>query len=51
MVPYWAGILKKDNLHALQVSERGGELFCRDLGKRVSIAGKAALYLEGTISI
>lgn len=51
MVPYWACILKKDNLHALQVSERGGELFCRDLGKRVSIAGKAALYLEGTISI
>jgi PhzF family phenazine biosynthesis protein len=51
MGPYWADILKKDNLHALQVSERGGELFCRDLGKRVSIAGKAALYLEGTISI
>jgi PhzF family phenazine biosynthesis protein len=51
LVPYWAGILKKDNLHALQVSERGGELFCRDLGKRVSIAGKAVLYLEGTISI
>ena len=48
MVPYWAGVLKKNNLHALQVSRRGGELFCRDRGERVSIAGKAALYLEGT---
>ncbi len=51
LVPYWAGVLKKNNLHALQVSRRGGELFCRDRGERVSIAGEAALYLEGTISI
>lgn len=51
LAPYWARILKKKNLHALQVSKRGGELFCRDRGERVSIAGKAALYLEGTISI
>jgi len=51
LVPYWADVLGKKNLHALQVSRRGGELFCRDRENRVSIAGNAALYLEGTISI
>ena len=51
LVPYWASVLKKKNLHALQVSRRGGELFCEDRGKRVGIAGRAALYLEGAISI
>lgn len=51
LTPYWAGLLRKKELHALQVSARGGELFCRDLGERVNIAGRAVLYLEGTISI
>jgi PhzF family phenazine biosynthesis protein len=51
LVPYWARLLKKNSLHAIQVSRRGGELFCQDRGKRVKIAGEAALYLEGAISI
>ena len=51
LVPYWARRLDKPELHALQISPRGGELFCEDRGDRVSIAGRAVLYLEGTISI
>jgi PhzF family phenazine biosynthesis protein len=51
LIPYWASVLKKKVLCAIQVSRRGGELFCQDLGERVVIAGKAVLYLEGTISI
>jgi PhzF family phenazine biosynthesis protein len=51
LVPYWATVLGKKELHALQVSKRGGELFCRHAGERVTISGKAALYLEGTITI
>lgn len=51
LIPYWAKILGKKTLHARQVSKRGGELFCEDRGERVRIAGKAVLYLEGTISI
>ncbi len=51
LIPYWAEILGKKDLHALQVSKRGGELFCVARGNRVRIAGKAVLYLEGTISI
>jgi PhzF family phenazine biosynthesis protein len=48
LVPYWAGRLGKDVLHARQLSRRGGELFCRHLGDRVAIAGRAAPYLAGT---
>ena len=51
LIPYWAERLGKDMLHALQVSPRGGELFCRyDKGKgRVRIGGRSVTYLEGTI--
>lgn len=51
LIPYWAKILKKKELHAFQVSERGGEIFGIDNGDRVSIAGRAVQYLEGTITI
>jgi PhzF family phenazine biosynthesis protein len=51
LVPYWSKALGKKQLHARQVSKRGGELFCRDRGERMTIAGKAVLYLEGKIII
>lgn len=51
LVPYWAGVLQKSRLHARQISKRGGELFCVHAGERVKIAGQAALYLEGTITV
>ena len=51
LVPYWARVLGNQDLHAFQVSKRGGELFCRDRGERVTIAGKAVLYLEGKVTI
>ena len=51
LIPYWAHALQKNELHALQVSKRGGELFCIHAGARVKIAGRAALYLEGTITL
>jgi PhzF family phenazine biosynthesis protein len=51
LVPYWARRLKKDTLHALQLSRRGGELFCRYLGNRVEISGRAVPYLKGMISV
>lgn len=51
LTPYWANVLGKRELHAFQVSARGGELFCRENGSRVEIAGRAALYLEGTIDV
>jgi len=51
LTPYWAARLGKTRLHARQVSARGGELFCELRGDRVSIAGKAAPYLEGFIDV
>ncbi len=51
LIPYWSKRLGKKKLHALQVSERGGELFCEMQGDRVLIAGKCALYMKGTISL
>ncbi len=51
LIPYWSRRLGKRRLYALQVSARGGELFCSDNGGRVGIAGRAAKYLEGTIEI
>ena len=49
LIPYWAEKLGKKNFRALQVSKRGGELFCEDLGKRVKISGNAVLYSTGKI--
>src|ERR1700690_4155901 len=51
LTPYWSRRLGKKDLHALQVSARGGELFCHDGGERVQIAGQAVKYLEGFISL
>ena len=51
LIPYWAERLGKNRLEARQLSRRGGALSCALAGDRVSIAGRAAFYLEGTISI
>jgi PhzF family phenazine biosynthesis protein len=51
LTPYWAKVLGKTDLHAYQVSARGGELYCALSGDRVKIAGRAVLYLEGTITV
>jgi len=51
LTPYWANKLNKKELHAHQVSQRGGELFCRDCGHRVTISGRAVKFMEGSITI
>jgi predicted PhzF superfamily epimerase YddE/YHI9 len=49
LVPYWAKRLGKADLEARQLSRRGGALRCALNGERVSIGGKAVVYLEGQI--
>lgn len=51
LTPYWAARLGKKQLHAKQVSPRGGELWCTLAGKRVHIAGHAVTYLRGQIEL
>ncbi|MDE3156489.1 MAG: PhzF family phenazine biosynthesis protein [Acidobacteriota bacterium] len=51
LVPYWSERLGKTELHARQVSQRGGELFCEDLGDRIKLAGRCVEYLRGVIRV
>ncbi len=48
LIPFWSEKLGKDELFALQLSARGGRLWCRQLNPdRVEIAGECVLYMKG----
>ena len=47
LIPFWSRRLNKKVLHAFQISERMGELFCEDKGDRVIISGEAKTYSIG----
>lgn len=51
LIPYWSRRLNRRELRALQISKRGGELFCEDRGERVTISGRAVQYLRGRITV
>ncbi|MHA6248040.1 PhzF family phenazine biosynthesis protein [Pontibacter sp. CAU 1760] len=51
LIPYWAAKLGKQQLRAIQLSDRKGYLACKALGDRVEICGKAKLYLVGHIHL
>jgi PhzF family phenazine biosynthesis protein len=51
LVPFWASKTGKRSLHAKQLSKRGGELWCEDLGDRVTIAGRCVFYMKGEIEL
>lgn len=51
LIPYWSERLNKKSMHALQLSSRGGELMCQNLGERVLISGRAVTYSEGIITL
>lgn len=51
LIPFWSERLGKTRLNALQLSERGGVLFCENYGERVMIGGNAVLYLKGEINL
>ena len=47
LIPFWAKRLVKKDLEALQISERGGSLICKNEGDRVLIGGQAKLFSRG----
>ncbi|WP_210151414.1 PhzF family phenazine biosynthesis protein [Chryseobacterium scophthalmum] len=49
LIPYWAKKLDKDELYAMQVSERLGKLYCEDKGERVIVSGRAKTYSIGNL--
>lgn len=51
LAPYWAERLGKTVLTGHQVSRRGGLVGCRLEGGRVTLSGKAKLYLTGEIHV
>lgn len=51
LIPFWSERLGKRELHARQISRRGGEIYCRHLGERVGIAGRAVIYARGELDV
>lgn len=51
LIPFWSGILGKNEMVAAQLSKRGGVLYCTDQKERVTIGGKAVCYMAGNIVI
>jgi predicted PhzF superfamily epimerase YddE/YHI9 len=51
IVPYWSRVLGKKEIHARQLSQRGGTLWCEDRGERVRVAGRVAFYMAGEIRL
>jgi predicted PhzF superfamily epimerase YddE/YHI9 len=51
LIPYWAQRLGKTKMFARQISKRGGELYCRCLGDRVGIGGRAVTYCRGELGV
>jgi PhzF family phenazine biosynthesis protein len=51
LAPYWAERLGKATFRAQQLSARGGSAQCAISGDRVKIAGRARLYLQGTLEL
>ena len=49
LTPYWANQLGKNELTAIQLSERRGYLQCTYLNERVELSGHAKLFLIGEI--
>lgn len=49
LIPYWSRRLAKRMLTAQQLSARGGQLWCRLDGDRVSIAGRAVTVFRGQL--
>ncbi|TEW55286.1 PhzF family phenazine biosynthesis protein [Psychromonas sp. RZ22] len=51
LTPYWASILGKEKLIALQASKRAGKLYCEVLGERILVSGFAVFYLQGKLNV
>lgn len=51
LTPYWSGRMGKNKLSALQLSRRGGKLFCELAADRVNISGQAVTYMIGDIQL
>ena len=48
LIPFWSEQLGKAEMSAKQLSQRGGEIYCKQVDeKRVLIGGHCVFYMEG----
>jgi PhzF family phenazine biosynthesis protein len=51
LAPYWSRRLGKRKLHAIQLSQRRGELWCEVFEDRVTMTARAVRYAEGFLYV
>ncbi|WP_407522074.1 PhzF family phenazine biosynthesis protein [Lacibacter sp. MH-610] len=51
LIPFWSEKLNRKKMFAKQLSKRGGELWCEDVGNRVIIGGQCVFYMKGEITV
>ena len=51
LIPYWSDVLNKDEMISHQLSERKGEVFCKNLENRVLVSGKAETENTSVLNI
>ncbi|MEO6453824.1 MAG: PhzF family phenazine biosynthesis protein [Ginsengibacter sp.] len=51
LIPFWSEKLNKQKLFALQLSKRGGKLWCEQNDDRVKIGGNCVYYMKGEIEL
>ena len=51
LIPFWSKKLNKSKMNALQLSRRGGEIFCEQHGERVAMSGRCVFYMKGEIQM
>lgn len=52
LIPFWSEKLSKTTLHAIQLSQRGGEVWCEQINQeRVTISGNCVFYMKGEITV
>jgi PhzF family phenazine biosynthesis protein len=52
LIPFWHEKLGKKKMHALQLSQRGGEIWCEQVNnERVTMSGQCVFYMKGEITL
>ena len=51
LIPFWSEKLNKKEMVALQLSPRGGKVWCTQKGDRVLMGGECVFYMKGMITI
>ena len=51
LIPFWSYKLAKDKMTAKQLSKRGGDISCQQIGERVIMGGHCVFYMKGEVYI